>query len=106
MAKKSPTALTIDSLWADGCQLVQKVETWNPWAKKRNDLFECWDVLAIRDGQTIAVQTTSRSNISARVKKIAECESTAHLRKAGWILLVHGWDKHEGIFRLKVVDVS
>ena len=106
MAAPSPTALTIDYLWADGCQLVQKVETWNPFAKRRNDLFECWDVLAIKDGNTIAVQCTSRSNMSSRAKKIAEAESTPHLRKAGWRLLVMGWDKRDGTHRVKVEDVS
>lgn len=107
MAKSSPTALSIDMLWADGCQLVQKVETWNPFARRRNDLFECWDILAIRDGETIAVQTTSRANVSSRMRKIAEKESTLHLRKAGWRLLVHGWDKGpDGKHRVRVEDVS
>jgi hypothetical protein len=107
MAKPSPTALTIDYLRAQGCQLVQKVETWNHWAKVKNDLFGCWDVLAIYDDQTIAVQVTSRSNMSSRRQKIADAESTPHLRKAGWTLLIHGWDSGpEGGHRLKVEDVS
>lgn len=106
MSKPSPTKLSIDKLWEEGCCLVQKVETWNPFARRRNDLFECWDILAIRAGETIAVQTTSRSNISSRAKKIAEAESTPHLRKAGWSLEIHGWDKHEGKNRVRVVDVS
>lgn len=107
MSKPSPTSLSIDKLWADGCDLVQKVETWNPWAKRRNDLFECWDILAIRGSETIAIQTTSRTNVSSRAKKIAEAESTPHLRKAGWRLLIHGWDKGpDGKYRLREEDVS
>lgn len=106
MAKPSPTSLTIDYLYSIGCDLVQKVEVWNPFARKRKDLFDCWDVLAIKDGQTIAVQTTSRGNISSRAAKIAEAESTPHLRKANWTLLIHGWDKKGGEYRLKEVDVS
>lgn len=106
MAKPTPTALTIDYLYSQGCQLVQKVEVWNPWARKRKDLFDCWDVLAIKDGETIAVQTTSRNNISSRAAKIAEAESTPHLRKAGWKLIIHGWDKKDGKYRIKEVDVS
>ena len=106
MATASPTALTIDYLHSIGCQLVQKVETWNPWARRRNDLFECWDVLAIKDGETIAVQCTSRSNVSSRIRKIAEAESTPHLRRAGWTLWVLGWDKHEGKHRMRLEDVS
>jgi hypothetical protein len=70
-------------------------------------LFECWDVLAIVEGETVAVQTTSRANVSSRLKKIAEAESTPHLRVAGWRLLVHGWDKDkDGKYRLREVDVS
>lgn len=107
MAKPSPTALSIDYLYAQECQLVQKVETWNAFARKKNDLFQCWDVLAIKDEETIAVQVTSRANVSARLRKIAEADSTPHLRRAGWTLLVHGWDKgQDGKWRLKEVDVS
>jgi hypothetical protein len=107
VAKKSPTQLTIDYLYAEGAQLVQKVEVWNPFARKRKDLFDCWDVLAVKDGQTIAVQTTSRGNISARANKIAESESTPHLRRAGWTLHIYGWDKGpDKLPRVKIVDVS
>lgn len=107
MAKPSLTALTIDYLYSQGCQLVQKVEVWNAFARKKNDLFQCWDVLAIKDEETIAVQVTSRSNVSARLRKIAEADSTPHLRRAGWTLLVWGWDKDsEGKWRVKEVNVS
>lgn len=106
MAAKSPTVLTMDHLHAIGCQLVQKVETWNHFARRRNDLFGCWDVLAIKDGETIAIQVTIRTNMASRANKIAEAESTPHLRKAGWKLLIHGWDKKDGEYRLREVDVS
>lgn len=107
MAKPSTTALSIDYLYAQECQLVQKVETWNAFARKKNDLFQCWDVLAIKDEETIAVQVTSRANVSARLRKIAEADSTPHLRRAGWTLLVHGWDKGpDGKWRVREVDVS
>jgi hypothetical protein len=90
----SPTQRTLAHLRDGGCQLVQVVEKWNPHARIRQDLFGFVDVLAIRDGQTIAVQTTSSSNISSRLKKIADSESIAHIRKAGWTVLVHGWRKN------------
>lgn len=106
MAASSPTALTMDYLHSQGYDLVQKVEVWNPWSRTRHDLFGCWDVLGVINGTTVAIQVTSRGNMSSRIRKIAEAESTPHLRKAGWKLLVHGWDKHEGRHRLKEVDVS
>ena len=76
MSKPSPTALTIDYMGIRLPTCAEGGDLWNPFAKRRNDLFGCWDVLAIRDGETIAVQTTSRSNVSSRAKKIAEAEST------------------------------
>lgn len=102
----SPTALTIDYLYSIGCTPVQKVEVWNAFAKRRVDLFGCWDILAIKGKETIAVQCTSRGNMSSRIKKIAESEYTPMLREAGWTLWVIGWDKQDGKYRMKLEDVS
>ena len=83
------------------------VEKWNPHAKVRQDLFGFIDVLAIREGETLAVQTTSGSNVSERVKKIADHQHTAAVRDAGWAIHVHGWRKNShGQWVLRVVDVS
>lgn len=107
MSKTTLTSHTIDYLQKQGCQLVQNVETWNFFARKRKDLFGCWDVLAVRGTETIAVQVTSRSNISSRLRKISDADSTPHLRKAKWTLLIHGWDRQQdGRMRLKEVNVS
>ena len=82
------------------------VEHWNPFAHIRQDLFGIIDLLALRDGETLAVQTTSAANVSARVKKIADAEATADIRKAGWRILVHGWKKVGNRYQLREVDVS
>ena len=52
--------------------VVATTEHWNAFAKKRNDLFGMFDLLAIHTGdQTIVgVQITSKSNISSRIKKL------------------------------------
>lgn len=88
----SPTQRTLAEL-RKTCQLVQVVEKWNPHARIRQDLFGIVDVLAIRAGETIAVQATSGSNVAARVSKIAESAALPLLRKAGWRVIVHGWRK-------------
>lgn len=102
----TPTQRTMDLLRKDG-YLVAAVEKWNPHARIRQDLFGFIDVLAIRDGETLAVQTTSASNMSARVKKIADHESTQMVRNAGWRILIHGWRKSSaGKWVCNIKDVS
>lgn len=80
-------------------------ERWNSFAKIRQDLFGVVDILAVKRGETLAVQCTSNANVSSRVNKIADHENTPRLREAGWRIEVHGWTKGKrGAPR--VVDVS
>ena len=66
----SPTQRTLEHLRAAGYPLVQVVERWNPRAKVRQDLFGIVDVLAVNEAGIVAVQTTSASNVAARITKI------------------------------------
>jgi len=102
----TPTQRSLAHLRADGWQ-VAIVEHWNPFARIRQDLFGVLDLLAVRDGVTLGVQTTSGSNVSARVKKIAESDAVPALRRAGWAIHVHGWRKGaNGRWALREVDCS
>ena len=101
----SPTQRSLKHLKAQGYR-VAVVERWNPFARIRQDLFGIIDLLAVRDGETLAVQTTSAGNVSARVRKIAEADATPDIRKAGWRILVHGWRKVGNRYQLREVDVS
>jgi hypothetical protein len=104
--KQSPTARSLAHL-RKTCQLVQVVEKWNPHARIRHDLFGIIDILAIRDGETVAVQSTSWSNTKSRINKINESDALEHLRAAGWVLLVHGWRKNKkGRYEIKEIDIS
>lgn len=106
MSKTSPTQRSLAHLRGLKYR-VAVVEKWNPHARIRQDLFGVVDLLAIRDGETLAVQATSGSNVSSRVKKIAEAEATPDIRRAGWRFLVHGWSKRaNGRWELREVDVS
>ncbi len=102
----SPTQRTLAKLRKEGwlCAVVEKR---NPVTKITNDLFGFIDILAIRGDETLAVQTTSGSNVSARVKKIAESEHVGRVREAGWGIHVHGWAKRaNGRWECREVDVS
>ena len=102
----SPTELTLREMRGREyfCWIV---EHWNSFMHKRQDLWGIVDVLCLGENEVIGVQTTSRSNMSARIKKIADHESTPFIRKAGVRLLVHGWAKNKSNrWECKEVDVS
>ena len=102
----SPTSRTLKLLRDRGyrCAVVEQTI---PKTFIKRDLYGCWDILAIRDGETMAVQVTSGSNLSHRAKKIAEAESTPEVRKCGWTLMIHGWRKNsKGKWVVREVDVS
>jgi carbonic anhydrase len=105
--KQSPTALSLAHL-RKTCDAVQVVEKWNPFVKQRKDLFGFIDIVALQGETTIAVQSTSWSNVSSRAKKIAESDLVSAVRKAGWKIVIHGWKKDAKTNRyvLKEVDVS
>jgi hypothetical protein len=100
----SPTQRTLKYLREQGYR-VAVVEHWNQWSRTRQDMFGIIDVVAIGKGITIGVQCTSAANVSARVHKIADHESTPWLREANWQLEVHGWKKGKR-GPPRIVDVS
>lgn len=102
----SPTQRTLARLRELG-YLAAVVEKWNPHARIRQDLFGFVDILAIREGEVLAVQATSGSNVSARVNKITGSVSLTVIRAAGWRVEVHGWSKNSaGRVVLRVVDLT
>lgn len=102
----SPTQRSLKHL-RDAGYTCWVVEYWNSFSRKRVDLFGLFDILAIREGETVAVQTTSGSNVSARVKKIGESEHIGAVRSAGWQVWVMGWTKGKnGRYALRIVDLS
>lgn len=102
----SPTQRTLEHLRKLG-YLCAVVEHWNPHARIRQDLFGIIDVLALKDGETLAVQTTSAGNVASRVRKIGECSHVGALRRAGWRIVVMGWRKgSNGRYTLREVDCS
>ena len=62
----------------------------------KRDLFGFIDILAVHpEHGTLAIQTTSKSNMSSRRKKINESDIYPILKFIGWTIELHGW-WHDG----------
>jgi hypothetical protein len=88
--KRSPSALTAELLKEQGW-LVETTERWIPGANIRKDLLGFIDQLCFKDGEVLAVQATSWTNVAARVAKITESPNLPLVRKIGWGVWVIGW---------------
>ena len=85
------------------------VESYNYFTKKRKDFFGIADIVAYdSEGELLAIQCTSYSNISARVRKIEDSEHLGGLRDAGMRIEVWGWrkDPKRKKWICKIVDLS
>jgi hypothetical protein len=71
------------------------VESYNAFTKRKKDLFGIFDILAVGNGETIAVQITSKANMSARIKKIQESPFLPEIIRSGWRIKVIGWFKQK-----------
>jgi hypothetical protein len=81
---------------------VATVEYYNSFTKRKHDLFGCIDLLAIGNGETLAIQVTSKSNMSARIHKIEDSPALIEMIRSNWRVIVHGWFKAKnGRFELK-----
>lgn len=90
----SPTQRTL-ALLRKTWPLVEVTEKWNSFTKTRKDLYGFVDCLAVRQDSILAVQTTSGSNVSARLTKMQLLPSVVHWL-ADWPrrrILIHGWRK-------------
>lgn len=92
-AAVSPTERTLRLLREMGYQ-VEVVERWNPYSKTRQDLFGCIDLVAVREGfPVLGVQATSRSNVSARVRKAEQEPRLTPWLASGATFEVWGWGR-------------
>lgn len=105
MAKSSPTSRSLALLRDQGLR-AEVVERWNAFARVRQDLFSIIDIVALADGKTLGVQTTTKSNMKARVNKIVESDAYPDLLRAGWAVIVHGWYKDkDGKWKVSTLEL-
>ncbi len=89
----SPTQRSKAKLQKDG-YLVAITERWNSFTRIRQDLFGFIDLIALRGNETLAVQTTSGANVSARIDKIKSLQAArVWLESPNRKIVVHGWRK-------------
>lgn len=105
--RRSPSALTAEMLKRDGW-IVETVERFIPGVNIRKDLLGFIDQLCFKDGEVLAVQSTSWSNVSSRVTKITDSEHLPMVRKLGWAVHVVGWkwDEKEKLWVHRITDMS
>ena len=99
MSKTSPTQRSLALLKSQGYRTAI-TEHWNGFVKRRQDLYGFIDVLAIAPSM-LAIQTTSGTNVSARVTKILDSEAAKEWIEAGHRIIVHGWSKRGGRGEMK-----
>jgi hypothetical protein len=69
------------------------VESYNSFTKRKKDLFGIFDILAVGNGETVAIQLTSKANMSTRIKKISNSEYLPEILRSNWKVKVIGWYK-------------
>ena len=87
--------------WKNQGYLVANVEKWNSFTKTRHDLYGVIDLLAIGNGETVAIQTTSKSNMSSRIKKIEDPDALPIMLSSHWRVCVEGWFKEKNRWTVK-----
>ena len=85
--------------------MVATVEHYNSFTKRKHDLWGCIDLLCIGNGETVAVQVTSKPHLSNRRHKIEEAEAYPEMIRSGWRIVLHGWYKEKNRWQLKEVEL-
>jgi len=85
---------------------VEVVERYNSFTKRKNDFAGFIDILCLGQNAVIGVQTTSWSNTSSRLKKILEHENLDIVRESGIKIEVHGWQKKNNRWQVKIIHVE
>ena len=86
------TKRTLDKMRKEG-YLCQVVETFNRYAGVKNDLFGFIDVLCVKENEVLGIQTTSISNMNARIEKILTHKNYLPVKKSGIKILVQCFAK-------------
>jgi hypothetical protein len=93
----SPTSRSLQWLKDNG-YLPWKVEQWLPKTWVKRDLYNCIDIVAMKDGEPglLGIQATSTPHINERLEKIGNNSYVPIWLRAGLRLEVWGWAKRGG----------
>ena len=74
------------------------VEQWNPYAHVKKDLYGFLDIVALHKEKSglLGIQTTTASNLAARITKAEGLEAFRWWIAAGNSVEFHGWHKVNG----------
>lgn len=89
--KISPTVRTLAWCRSKG-YIAAVTEHWNPFAKVRQDLFDCIDLIALTPEGIVGIQTTSATNHSARRTKALGSPKMGAWCSAGGLFWIVSWD--------------
>ena len=73
--------------------ICKKVEIWNPYDKKRHDLFGFIDTLALGHGELLAIQACGASDYQAHRRKIIAETNALLWLIAGNSIVLQSWRK-------------
>ena len=86
--------------------LVETVEHFNYFTKRKSDMWGWADLFCLRGKERLAVQVTSRGHRADHIRKIEESESVSWVREAEIGIHLHLWWKADRKWHLTVVDLS
>lgn len=105
----SPTQRSLALLKKEGYK-PWIVESYNSFGHNRVDLYSFLDIVALRNGDmgVLGVQTTSTSNISARVHKILGIPAYHLWLECGNRIFVMGWrkDKKTKKYKCRTIEIK
>lgn len=91
-SKVSATQLSLKKLRAEG-YLCAIVEHFNPWVKIRQDMFGFVDIVAVKENESLYIQTTTADHMEARIRKIMGHPNLPQVHSTNRTVIVHGWVK-------------
>lgn len=102
----SPTALSLRLLRQSGFT-ADVVERWLPKIDRRRDLFGIGDLIGVHPirREILLVQTTTRSNLSARITKAKALLTLGIWLRAGGLVEFHGWEQRGQRWTVKRVSI-
>lgn len=88
--KRSPEALTMSMLVAHGW-VPEKCSWWEPYSRRRKDLFGFADLIGMSPAGLLLVQACAASDMSTRLKKIQANPKAQMWLEVGNQIWVVGW---------------